>query len=113
MDGAVVSPATVYLPIVCMAIVVGGGLTGEFGDASTVCFNNVRSLHKAEISGKSKCLLRSRNTLISMLGGGGGAIGVDLLSSLDIDVIRAGPFDVITLVAAVERGNVVTGTSFL
>lgn len=110
MDGAVVRPATVYLPFVCMAIVVGGGFTGEFGDAKTVCFSNVRSLHRAEINGKSKCLLRSRSTLISMAGG---AIGADLLSSLDIDDIRVGPFDVINLVAAVERGSVVTGASML
>ena len=42
-----------------------------------------------------------------------GAIGVDLPSSLDMDDIRAGPFDVINLGVAVDRGNVVTGTSLL
>lgn len=33
-----------------------------------VCFNNDRSLHSAEMSGKSMCLLRSRNTFMSMVG---------------------------------------------
>lgn len=42
-----------------------------------------------------------------------GAIGVDLPSSLDIDDIRAGPFDVTSFGVAVERGIVVTGTSLM
>lgn len=38
------------------------------GPKAFVCFNNDRSLHRADINGKSRCLLRSRRMLISMLG---------------------------------------------
>lgn len=39
---------------------------GCFGITNAVCFNKDRSLHNADINGKSKCLLRSRNVFISM-----------------------------------------------
>lgn len=50
---------------------------GCFGITNAVCFKSERSLHKADINGKSKSLLRSRNTFIS-IGVDGGTVFVDV-----------------------------------
>lgn len=75
---------------------------GCFGITNAVCFNNERSLHKAEINGKSRCLLRSRNTLIS--------IGVDgnVIVFVDVELVMDFVGSLITIFNdALVRGNVV------
>lgn len=94
---------SMYLPL-ADDIVIVAGLVGEFSAANTVCFNNVRSLHSAEINGKSRCLLRSRKTLISM-------VGVGLWSSLDTNDILVDSFVAVVITCAVERIDDVTETS--
>lgn len=54
------------------------GMTNVF-----VCFSSDRSLHSAEMSGKSMCLLRSRNTFISMVGLSPDGCAVDAVEASD------------------------------
>lgn len=61
----VVRPETGYFPfdncnVFCLKF------DGCFGITNAVCFSSDRSLHKAEISGKSKCLLCSRSIFMSI-----------------------------------------------
>lgn len=52
-----------------------------------VCFSSDRSLHRAEISGKSMCLLRSRNTFISMVGLSSAVCVVDVVDASEAKAV--------------------------
>lgn len=85
-------------------------LTGElgcFGITKAVC--NVRSLHNADINGKSKCLLRSRSTFKSIgLGSVMLVVEVDVTTGFGMVFVF-----VVVFIDACVRGNVVTGISTL
>lgn len=71
-------PETGYFPFDnCNVLNALCFIFGCFGITNAVCFKSERSLHKADINGKSKSLLRSRNTFIS-IGVDGGTVFVDV-----------------------------------
>lgn len=76
--------------------------TGCFGITNAVCFNSERSLHNADINGKSKCLLCSRNIFISM------GVAGDAIALVDVKLVTVSsePF-VVPFIDACVRGNVV------
>lgn len=75
---------------------------GCFGITNAVCFSSERSLHRADINGKSKCLLRSRNTLISI------GVAGDVTVFVDVECIMDLAGSVITIFNdALVRGKVV------
>lgn len=75
---------------------------GCFGITNAVCLSNERSLHNADINGKSNCLLRSRNTLISI------GVAGDVIVFVDVEFVMVfnGSFIDIFMDALV-RGKVV------
>lgn len=82
--------------------------TGCFGITNAVCFNSERSLHKADINGKSKCLLLSRNVFISM-----GVVG-DVIALVDVELLTIlGDSPTTILIDAFVRGNVVVSVDSL
>lgn len=75
---------------------------GCFGITNAVCFKSERSLHKADINGKSKCLLRSRNIFISM------GVAGDVIALVDVELVTIlGDSSVTIFIDAFVRGNVV------
>lgn len=62
----VLKPDTGYFPFDNCSVFCLTFELGCFGITNAVCFSKERSLHNADINGKSKCLLRSRNTFISI-----------------------------------------------
>lgn len=96
-------PETGYFPfdncnVLCFIIF------GCFGITYAVCFNSERSLHKADINGKSKSLLRSRNTFISI--GVAGDIGFVVV---ELCTVLTGSFNTNFINAFVRGKVVVTG----
>lgn len=73
---------------------------GCFGITNAVCFNSERSLHSADINGKSMCLLRSRNIFISI-----GVAGV-VIELVEFVTILGDSF-VTSFIDAFVRGSVV------
>lgn len=72
---------------------------GCFGITNAVCFSSERSLQRADINGKSKCLLCSRNTFIS--------IGVDgIIVLVEFGTVLIGSV-VVNFIDAFVRGKVV------
>lgn len=95
----VLNPDTGYFPFDDCSVFCFIFDAGCFGITKAVCFNSERSLHKAEINGKSKCLLRSRNTLIS-IGVDGASVDVKWVTVLIGSVV-------VNLSDAFVRGKVV------
>lgn len=62
----VLKPDTGYFPFDICNVFCFIFDAGCFGITNAVCFNSERSLHSADINGKSICLLRSRNIFISI-----------------------------------------------
>lgn len=76
--------------------------TGCFGITTAVCLSSDRSLHRAEINGKSMYLLRSRKILRSM--GVAGAV----IALVDVEFVTTlGDSFVVILIDALVRGSVV------
>lgn len=78
----VLNPETGYLPFDCnvFCFIFAAGC---FGITNAVCFNSERSLHNADINGKSKCLLRSRNIFISI------GVAGDVIALVDVELVTA------------------------
>lgn len=98
----VLNPDTGYFPFDNCNVFCFIFELGCFGMTNAVCFNSDRSLHNADINGKSKCLLRSRNTLISI----GVAGAVIVLVDVELLTTLAGSF-VTNFIDALVRGKVV------
>lgn len=83
------SPDTGYFPFTAGMLPVWlSDERGCFGMTNAfVCFNSDRSLHSADISGKSMCLLRSRNTFMSMVVLSPGVCAVDVVDASDAKAV--------------------------
>ena len=95
------SPDTGYFPFDICSVLCLTLDDGCFGITNAVCFNRERSLHRADINGKSKCLLCSRNTFMSI-----GVAGDTVLVDVELVTGLTGTF-VANFIDAFVRGKVV------